>query len=79
MPQEKNKVVQILIEESVNIEERCDGYREELIQTVGDILQYERDHQNSGNGTQIQKNINDKCNAFGGFLHSRRTSIVAEE
>ena len=70
MPLNDQKIISILLEECEGIEERCDGYKEELRDVLIDILQYEREHITSG--THIQKKINDKCNAAGHFLAEKR-------
>ncbi len=70
MPLNNKKIISIILEQCGGIEERCDGYREEIIQVVSDILGYERAHRVSA--TNIQKRINDKCNATAQFLAMRR-------
>ena len=66
MPLNDRKIISIILEQCGGIEERCDGYREEIINVISDILEYERAHRVST--TNIQKKINDKCNAAGRFL-----------
>lgn len=66
MPLNDRRVISILLEESELIEERCKGYREELIQVISDVIICEREHRISG--TNIQQKINDKCNATATFL-----------
>ena len=70
MPLNQRKIIKIIIEECKDIEERCDGYKEEMIEVISDILQSEREHRISG--TYIQKKINDKFNAAGHFLAKKR-------
>ena len=70
MPLNDRKIIAIMLEQGAEIEERCDGYREEIVDVISDILQYERAHVVSA--SNIQKKINDKCNAAGQFLASRR-------
>ena len=70
MPLNDRKIIAIMLEQGAEIEERCDGYREEIVDVISDILQYERAHLVSA--SNIQKKINDKCNAAGQFLGSRR-------
>ena len=73
MPVNSRKVIRILYEELGDIEERCEGYREELIETLAEIIEAERQHQ--VRGTNIQKQVESKCNAVGEFLaRSRSTS-----
>lgn len=71
MPLNERKIISIIIEECKTIEERCNGYREELIETVAEIINAERQHRVQG--TNIQQRINDKCNATGRFLAESRT------
>ncbi len=66
MPLNNRKVISILYEQSAEIEERCVGYREEILELISDILNLERDHLVSH--TNIQKKINDKCNAAAQIL-----------
>ena len=73
MPLNEKKITSIILEECTHIEERCDGYREELIEVVSEIITAERQHRVQG--TSIQKKINDKCNAAGRFLAEKRGGI----
>ena len=70
MPLNDRKIISIMLDECAGIEERCDGYREELIEVISEILEYERSHRVSA--TNIQKKINDKCNATARFLATQR-------
>ena len=54
------------MEQCKGIDERCKGYQDELINIVGEILEYERQHRIKG--IRIQQKINDKCDATGRFL-----------
>ena len=71
MPLNDRKITSIVLQECKEIEERCNGYREEIIEVISEILQYERSHRVSA--TNIQKKINDKCNATAGFLAKQRS------
>lgn len=71
MPLNERKIVKIIFEECKNIEERCTGYKEELEQVISDIIAAERQHK-IGSRTNIQQQINDKCNATGRFLADQR-------
>ena len=71
MPLNEKKVISIILEQSKEIEERCEGYRTEIIDVISDVLQYERSHRVSA--TNIQKKINDKCNAAARFLSEKRS------
>ena len=70
MPLNDRKVISIILDQCSRIEERCDGYREEIVDVISDILQYERGHRVSA--TNIQKKINDKCNAAARLLVKQR-------
>lgn len=70
MPLNDRKIISIILEQRAVIKERCAGYKEEIIEVISDILEYERGHRVSA--TNIQKKINDKCNAAGRFLAEQR-------
>ena len=63
-------VISIIIDECQKVEERCKGYQEELLNVIPEILAYERGHLVSQ--TNIQKKINDKCNATAQFLSRQK-------
>ncbi len=71
MPLNERKIITIILDECQTIEERCDGYREELVEVVTDIITAERQHRVQG--TNIQQKINDKCNSVGRFLAEKRS------
>ena len=71
MPLNDRKIISIILQECKEIEERCNGYREEIIEVISEILQYERSHRVSA--TNIQKKINDKCNSTARFLTKQRS------
>lgn len=70
MPLNERKIINIILEESKTVEERCEGYQEELIDVITDIITTERQHRVQG--TNIQQRINDKCNTAGRFLAEKR-------
>ena len=70
MPLNELKTITIILDECQSIEERCEGYREELVETITEILALERQH--SVQPTTIQQKINQKCNATGNFLAKTR-------
>ena len=70
MPLNQQKIIKIILEERESIEERCDGYKEELTEVIAEILQYESAHRVSR--MDIQKKINDKFSAVAGFLARQR-------
>lgn len=77
MPLNDKKIISIILEQSQNIEERCEGYRDEIIEVISDILEYERQHRVQN--TSIQKKINDKCNAAARFLCQKRGQGTEED
>ena len=74
MPLNDLKVVRIVLEEVETLDERCDGYREEIKSAMADILTAERVHRTRG--TNIQQRVSDKCNATGEWLARERGSEV---
>ena len=74
MPLNDKKIISILLEEAAKIDERCKGYREEIIDVITDVIDYERQHRVQG--TNIQKKINDKCNTAGRFLAENRSETA---
>ena len=77
MPLNDRKIISIILEQCSVIEERCEGYREEIVEVISDILEYERGHRVSA--TNIQKKINDKCNAAAQFLSTQRGQATGTE
>ena len=73
MPLNDRKIITIILDECESIEDRCDGYREELVETITEIIALERQHRVQG--TNIQQKINDKCNAAGNFLARKQGQI----
>ncbi len=74
MPANDQKVIQIILEEMEGIEKRCPGYRDALIDAVADIIKAERQHRVKGTNIQIQ--VDDKCNSVGRFLNSQRPNSL---
>ncbi len=70
MPLNEQKVINIILDECKTIEERCEGYREELVEIIADIVAAERQHR--VHGTNIQQKVTDKCDATGRFLAESR-------
>lgn len=70
VPLKNKKIISIILKQCEKVEERCNGYREELIEVITEIISYERGHRVSA--TNIQKKINDKFNATGRFLAKQR-------
>lgn len=70
MPLNDRKIINTILNESKSIEERCDGYREKLLEIITEIITAERQHRVQG--THIQKKINDMCSAAADFLVKNR-------
>ena len=70
MPLNDRKIISVILDQCGGIEERCGGYREEIIEVISEIFDYERRHRISA--TNIQKKINDKLNAAAHFLAKQR-------
>ncbi len=70
MPLNDLKVVRMVLAEMDTLDERCDGYREEIKLATADILSAEREHRTKH--TNIQKRVSDKCNATGEWLAGKR-------
>jgi len=66
MPLNQNKIISIILEQCQDIEERCRGYHNEVLNVVAEILILESLHRT--NKLNIQQKINDKINATGLFL-----------
>ena len=77
MPLNERKIISIILDECNNLEPRCRGYREELIEVLTEIITAERQHRVQG--TNIQQKINDKCNAAGRFLAEKRAQADTSE
>jgi hypothetical protein len=76
MPLNDKKIISIILEEGKEVPDRCDGYREEIIEVISDIIAYERSHRVEA--TNIQKKVNDKCDAAARFLTEKRGGSVSE-
>jgi hypothetical protein len=77
MPLNDKKIISIILEECGEMEERCEGYREEMIEVITEVISYERSHRVEA--TNIQKKINDKCDAVARFLTDKRGGDVSAE
>ena len=67
----QQKLISIIMSEVRKLPERCSGYRHEVIDTLGEIIDLERRHRREG--IYIKQKIADKCNALGRFLSDKRT------
>lgn len=70
MPIDRKRLIEIIMEESVKVDERHEGYRESMMSLVSDILADERDHAVAQ--TNIQQRISDKCKAEAEILFKER-------
>lgn len=70
MPHNDKKVVAVILEQSQALPQRCEGYRDEVLQTVSDILGSEQTHKVQA--TNIQQKVTDKCQALGNYLAVKR-------
>lgn len=77
MPLNDRKIISIILDQCSEVEERCVGYRDEIVEVICDIVDYEHTHQVSA--TNIQKKINDKFNAAARFLAAQRDHDVSAE
>jgi adenylate cyclase len=77
MPLNERKIISIILDECNKIPDRCEGYREELIASITDIIQAERQHRVQG--TNIQQKVNDKCSAAGRLLASKRGQLQGQD
>ena len=64
------KIVTTILAECANLEQRCPGYREAIVDLIGDILRVERQHKIAA--TQVRQKVNDAFNLTGQWLASRR-------
>ena len=72
MPLNDRKIINIILNECKSLEERCDGYKEEIREAIVEIITAERQHRVQG--TNIQQKINSKCQAAGDFLAKNQDS-----
>ncbi len=70
MPLNDRRIIQLILEECEAVPDRCKDYRSELISTISDVIQDERNHRVSG--TNIQQKISDKINTLGQLLAKER-------
>lgn len=66
MPLPSQRVLRIILEECGSCDERFPGYQQELIETLSEIIQLERDHRVQG--MNIRQRIADKIGALGRLL-----------
>jgi len=66
MPLASQRVLRIIFDECNEREERFRGYHKELIETLSEIIQLERDHRVQG--TNIRQRVADKIAALGRLI-----------
>lgn len=66
MPLASKRVLNIILEECRTRDERFPGYRQELVETLSEIIQLEREHRVQG--TNIRQRIADKIGALGRLI-----------
>ena len=71
VPLNERKIIDIILEECQAVKNRCEGYQEEIIDVVTDIIHAERQHRIQG--TNIQQQVSDKCRAAGQYLAEKRS------
>ncbi len=69
MAYKDEKVINILLEQADAIEDRCEGYRDELKEALGDIILAER--QNKFAKTNIAVKVSDIVGRVGTYLFTR--------
>lgn len=72
MPANDHKIVTIMFSEIEAVEERFKGYRDELKQTIAEIVAAERGHRIAR--TNIDQKVSDKINAVGSTLAAERSA-----
>lgn len=77
MPLNEKKIINIILEECQSVNNRCEGYREEIVDVVTDIISAERQHRIQG--TNIQQKVNDKCSAAGRYLAEKQNESGKSE
>ena len=77
MPLNERKIIEIISEECAGIDERYNGYREDISDVITDILIYEQGHRVSK--TNIQKDINERFDKAARSLVKKRVSHTGSE
>lgn len=67
------KMANLIVNECESIEQRCEGYKKKLVNTIVEILTLEKN--NIVKGTNIQQKIDDACKEAGDFLAKKREKI----
>ncbi|MXP48212.1 hypothetical protein GRI43_12525 [Altererythrobacter luteolus] len=72
MAYKDEKIVRVLLDEASAVEERCEGYREELTEAMAEIVQKERAH--LFQRTNIVVEISDIVSRVGTFIQLKEDS-----
>lgn len=72
MAYKDEKIVRVLLDEASGVEERCEGYREELTEAMAEIVQKERAH--VFQRTNIVVEIADIVGRVGTFIQLKEDS-----
>ena len=73
MPLNNRKIIKIILNECEFVEERCEGYKEEICEVITDIFEFERQRIEQGT-RNIQQKITGKCQSTGDFLLENRNT-----
>ena len=77
MTHNQEKIMEIMRDALKSIDEKCDGYREELTYAIAEILEYE--NANRISSTNIQKKIDGKLSTVAKFLARERSREMGTE
>ena len=77
MTHNQAKILEIMRDALKSVDEKCDGYREELTYAIAEILEYENAHRISA--TDIQKKIDGKLSTVAKFLAQERSREIGTE
>ncbi len=64
------KMANLILKECDSVEERCEGYKKKILDTIIEILRAEQEHKTQW--TQIQQKVNEACHNAGDFLSKKR-------
>jgi len=66
MPVNRKKLLELLKLQFNDVNDRCTGYKKELLETIAEIIALEQQHRVQG--TNIRQKVSDKCSDLGKFL-----------
>ncbi len=70
MPVNRKKLLEILELQFDYVDERCEGYKKELLKTIAEIIDLEQQHRVQG--TNIRQKVSKKCSDLGRYLAENR-------